>query len=145
MEHNRSISARLAAIDQTIRHGVDAICARAEMRSRAISWRIFGEMAGMFDPQKIERAFLNLASNAFEASAQTQTGIEIDIRSLSEQFEIRVIDHGPGVPPPIRDTLFDPFVGFGKSTGIGLGLAITTRGGRLITKVPVRKRFAFRV
>jgi signal transduction histidine kinase len=124
---NRSISPRLAAIDQTIRHGVDAVRARSEMRSRAISWRISGEMAGMFDPQKIERAFLNLVLNAFEASAQTQTGIEIDIRSLSEQFEIRVIDHGPGVPPPIRDTLFDPFVSFGKSTGIGLGLAIVNK------------------
>jgi signal transduction histidine kinase len=122
-----SISPRPAAIDQTIRHAVDAVRARSEMRSRTIVWRTSGEMAGMFDPQKIERAFLNLVLNAFEASAQTQSEIEIDIRSCSEQFEIRVIDHGPGVSPPIRDTLFDPFVSFGKSTGTGLGLAIVNK------------------
>jgi signal transduction histidine kinase len=119
-----SISPRAAAIDQTIRHAADAIRARAEMRTRAISMRTTGEMTGMFDPQKIERAFFNLVLNAFEASAQTQSEIEIDIRSLPEVFEIRVIDHGPGIPAAIRNTLFDPFVSFGKSNGTGLGLAI---------------------
>jgi signal transduction histidine kinase len=52
---------------------------------------------------------------------------EIDIRSFSEQFEIRIIDHGPGVPAAIRDTSFDPFANFGKSTGTGLGLAIANK------------------
>jgi len=89
---------------------------------------------GMFDPQKIERAFINLVLNACEASEQTQT--EIVIESFPEFFEIRVIDHGPGVPTPIRNTLFDPFVSFGKSNGTGLGLAIVNKvigdhGGRV--------------
>jgi signal transduction histidine kinase len=122
-----SISPRLAAIDQTIRHAVDAVRARAEMRSRKILWHTSGEMTGMFDPHKIERAFLNLVLNALEASAQSQREIEIDIRSFAGQFEIRVTDHGPGVPPLIRETLFDPFVSFGKSTGSGLGLAIVNK------------------
>jgi len=81
----------------------------------------------MFDPQKIERAFFNLVLNACEASAQTQDGIEIDIRSLASLFEIRVTDHGPGVPRPIRSTLFEPFVSYGKSNGTGLGLAIVNK------------------
>jgi signal transduction histidine kinase len=105
---------------------LDAVRALSEMRSRAISWRTSGEIAGMFE-QKLERAFLNLVLNAFEASARRQSAIEIDIRSYSEQFEIRVIDHGPGVPAPIRDTLFDLFVSFGQSTGTGQGLAIVNK------------------
>jgi len=84
-------------------------------------------MTGIFDPQKIERAFFNLVLNACEASAQTQAGIEIDICSLAGQFEIRVTDHGPGVPRPIRSTLFEPFVSYGKSNGTGLGLAIVNK------------------
>jgi len=122
-----SISPRPAAIDQTIRHATDAVRARAEMRTRVISMRTSGEMMGTFDPQKIERVFFNLVLNACEASAQTQGEIEIDIRSLAELFEIRVIDHGPGVPAPVRNTLFDPFVSFGKSNGTGLGLAIVNK------------------
>lgn len=122
-----SISPRPAAIDQTIRHAADAVRARTEMRTRAISIRTSGEMTGVFDPQKIERVFFNLVLNACEASAQTQGETEIDICSLPELFEIRVIDHGAGVPEPIRNTLFDPFVSFGKSNGTGLGLAIASK------------------
>jgi signal transduction histidine kinase len=122
-----SISPRLARIDQTIRHAVDAARTRSEMRTRAVEVHTSGEMTGIFDPQKIERAFFNLVLNACEASAQTQTGIEIDIRSVAGLFEIRVTDHGQGVPAPIRGTLFDPFVSFGKSNGTGLGLAIVNK------------------
>jgi signal transduction histidine kinase len=123
----RSISPRPAAIDQTIRHAVDAVRARPEMRTRPISIRTAEEMAGTFDPQKIERVFFNLVLNACEASAQTQSEIVVEIRSFADIFEIRVIDRGPGVPAPIRDSLFDPFVSFGKSNGTGLGLAIVNK------------------
>src|SRR5271163_4495394 len=122
-----SITLRAAAIDQTIRHAVDAVRARPEMRARSISIRTAQEMNGTFDPQKIERAFINLVLNACEASAQSGGEIAIDIRSLADEFEIRVIDHGPGVPAVIRETLFDPFVSFGKSNGTGLGLAIVNK------------------
>ena len=122
-----SISPRPAAIDQTIRHAVDAVRARPEMRNRPISIRTAEEMTGTFDPQKIERVFFNLVLNACEASAQTQGEVVVDIRSFSDLFEIRVIDHGCGVPIPILNTLFDPFVSHGKSNGTGLGLAIVHR------------------
>jgi signal transduction histidine kinase len=134
-----SISPRPAAIDLTIWHAVDAVRARSEMRARVVSMNSSGEMTGTFDPQKIERAFFNLVLNACEASAQTQGQTEIDIRSFPELFEIRVIDHGPGVPAAIRNTLFDPFVSFGKSNGTGLGLAIVSKvihdhGGSVIVE-----------
>ncbi|MGA7223158.1 MAG: HAMP domain-containing sensor histidine kinase [Candidatus Acidiferrales bacterium] len=122
-----TISPRPAEIDQTIRHAVDAVRARPELRTRTISLRTSGDMTGIFDPKKIERAFFNLVLNACEASTQTQREIEIDIRSLAELFEIRVTDHGTGVPVAVRATLFDPFVSFGKSNGTGLGLAIVNK------------------
>jgi signal transduction histidine kinase len=122
-----SINPRPAYIDQTIRHAMDAVRARPEMRNRAITLRTTGEMRGTFDPQKVERVFFNLVLNALEASSQGQVGIEIDVRSLPELFEIRVTDSGPGVPAPIQQTLFDPFVSFGKANGTGLGLAIVSK------------------
>jgi signal transduction histidine kinase len=122
-----SISPRPAAIDNTVRHAVDAVRARPEMRSREISIRTSGDMTGTFDPQKIERALFNLVLNACEASVSNEGEIHIDMRSSSQLFEIRVTDHGPGVPPAISNTLFDPFVSFGKSNGTGLGLAIASK------------------
>ena len=122
-----SISPRFAAIDQTIRRAVDAVRARAEMRHRAIAIRVAGEMTGTFDPQKIERVFFNLLLNACEASAQSQGEIDIDIQSSPDRFDVRVTDHGSGVPPAISDSLFEPFVSSGKSNGTGLGLAIVSK------------------
>jgi signal transduction histidine kinase len=134
-----SISPRPSAIDNTVRHAVDAVRARPEMRSREISIRTVGEMTGTFDPQKIERALFNLVLNACEASVSNEGEIHIDMRSSSQLFEIRVVDHGPGVPPAISNTLFDPFVSFGKSNGTGLGLAIASKvihdhGGSVIVE-----------
>jgi signal transduction histidine kinase len=122
-----SISPRPASIDSTIRHAVDAVRARPEMRNREISIRTSGDISGTFDPQKIERAFFNLVLNACEASVTTQAEIEIELHSSPTVFEIRVIDHGSGVPSAICHTLFDPFVSFGKSNGTGLGLAIVSK------------------
>jgi signal transduction histidine kinase len=122
-----SISPRFASIDQTIRRAVDAVRARAEMRHRAIAIHIAGEMTGTFDPQKIERVFFNLLLNACEASFQSQGEIDIDIQSSPDRFDVRVTDHGSGVPPSISNTLFEPFVSSGKSNGTGLGLAIVSK------------------
>jgi signal transduction histidine kinase len=106
---------------------VDAVRARPEMRNREILIRTAGDMRGTFDPQKIERVFFNLVLNACEASVTTQGEIEIELRSSPTLFEIRVIDHGSGVPSAICHTLFDPFVSSGKSNGTGLGLAIVSK------------------
>ena len=41
--------------------------------------------------------------------------------------EITVDDNGPGVPPELRDDLFRPFFSKNKSSGTGLGLAVTNK------------------
>jgi signal transduction histidine kinase len=77
-------------------------------------------MEGVFDPKKIERVFFNLLLNACEATAHGEGRIEVELKSMGDSFEVRVMDNGPGIPPRIRATLFDPFVSSGKSNGTGL-------------------------
>lgn len=116
-----------ASLDQTVRRAVDAVLSRPELRNRKIEILATGEMTGVFDPKKIERALFNLLLNACEATPSWQGQIHLEIASNGDAFEIRVIDNGPGIPATIRGTLFDPFVSSGKPNGTGLGLAIVKK------------------
>ncbi len=125
-EH-RNISPQSASIEQCARHAIDAARARPELRNRQISVHVMGDMAGVFDPKKMERAFLNLALNACEAVSNRDGKISFDIVSTADAFEIRISDNGPGIPAAIGSNLFDPFVSAGKPNGTGLGLAIVSK------------------
>jgi signal transduction histidine kinase len=116
-----------ASLNQTIRRAVDAVRARPELRNLEISINSSGEMDGVFDPKKIERAFFNLVLNACEATVPSQGYVRIEICSIGESFAVRVADNGTGIPSCIATSLFDPFVSVGKPNGTGLGLAIVNK------------------
>jgi signal transduction histidine kinase len=124
---DNSIAPIPASLNQTIRRAVDAVRARPELRHLEISINSSGEMDGVFDPKKIERAFFNLVLNACEATVPSQGYVRIEICSIGESFQVRVADNGTGIPSSIAGSLFDPFVSLGKSNGTGLGLAIVNK------------------
>lgn len=125
-EH-RNIAPVNASIDQCVRRVIETARARPELRSRDISVRASGDMSGVFDPKKMERALFNLTLNACEAVPLHGGKILFDILSTQDLFEVRVSDNGPGILPAIRSNLFDPFVSAGKPNGTGLGLAIVSK------------------
>ncbi|MCB9455910.1 MAG: GAF domain-containing protein [Anaerolineaceae bacterium] len=89
------------------------------------------------DSQRFSRVFQNLVNNAVDA-IEGKGGTQVVVRAEQNGDEIRfsITDDGPGVPPDIVDTMFEPFVTFGKQHGTGLGLAIvdhivSLHGGRI--------------
>jgi two-component system sensor histidine kinase PilS (NtrC family) len=88
------------------------------------------------DEDLLHRVVVNLVLNAVQAMSDGgQVTIEVrDARPedlplgvrLESAALMRVIDDGPGVPPELRDRLFEPFV-TGRPGGSGLGLAIVQR------------------
>lgn len=81
------------------------------------------------DAEKFERVLLNLLSNAFKftpAGGRIRCALE---RSGDDRALLSVQDSGPGVPPPLRLTIFERFHQGQQGTtrdfgGTGLGLAI---------------------
>lgn len=77
------------------------------------------------DRDDMGNVLLNLLNNAADAVGRHGT-IEIVTRNAAVPPEIRVIDHGPGVPPEMAAHLFEPFC-TSKPDGTGLGLFISRR------------------
>jgi len=95
-----------------------------------------GELRGMeLAPQEMTRVFLNLFGNGFYAAtkrarengdASFRPTLTVATRDLGEAVEVRVRDNGTGIPPEIRDKLFQPFFTTkptGKGTGLGLSIS----------------------
>jgi len=84
-------------------------------------------------PQEITRVLLNLFGNGFYAATKRQRdeaepdfrpALNVTTRDLGKAVEIRVRDNGTGIPPEIRDKLFQPFFTT-KPTGEGTGLGLS--------------------
>lgn len=79
----------------------------------------------LLDPAAMRRVFVNLIKNACEAMDSGRK-LYLTIKgpiNTQDGFQISVRDTGPGIPPEVRDRLFNPFVTT-KSNGTGLGLSI---------------------
>jgi signal transduction histidine kinase len=99
--------------------------------------RSFDPAAGQVDvfPQEITRALLNLISNGFYAATKRKAQDNSDgyeptltawTKNLGDKVEIRIRDNGTGIPPEVRDKMFNPFFTTKPAgEGTGLGLSIT--------------------
>jgi signal transduction histidine kinase len=122
------------SVEEIVHRAIQTIQARPEFRRIDMSVST-GVTEGWFDPAKLERIFHNLLLNACEAVSPDFGKVQVNILSTSEGVEIRVADNGHGIPEPVRTSIFQPFVSYGKENGTGLGLAVVQKiiqdhGGR---------------
>ena len=109
---------------------------KPQFRRISITHHHRGVAVGWFDSSLLERVVGNLVLNACEAVCPESGQIAITSTGSRAWLQIAVRDNGPGIPPTIRDSVFQPFVTHGKAGGSGLGLAIAKRivedhGGRI--------------
>ena len=76
------------------------------------------------DPDALYRCLMNLVTNAADAVPETGGLISITAKRVGdEHLEIQVADNGPGIPPNMRDSIFEIFFSTKGTHGTGLGLA----------------------
>jgi signal transduction histidine kinase len=75
------------------------------------------------DAVRLEQILVNLLSNAIRHSPE-RASITVEVAAEANGVRFSVIDHGPGVPPELRDRIFEPFERFDPQSGHGTGLGL---------------------
>jgi signal transduction histidine kinase len=131
---------RLVDINALVEEGLNLAFhgARAERKGFNISLEsYFDPTAGEVDvfPQDITRVLLNLISNGFYAAAkrgdETNGGtyeptLAAATKNLGDRVEITIRDNGTGIPPEVKEKIFNPFFTTkpaGEGTGLGLSIS----------------------
>ena len=112
--------------------------ARAEKQGFNITLeRSFDPAAGEVDlyPQEVTRVLLNLISNGFYAATKRKAQADgenfeptlaASTKNLGDRVEIRIRDNGTGIPPEVKEKMFNPFFTTkpaGEGTGLGLSIS----------------------
>jgi signal transduction histidine kinase len=111
--------------------------------------RDFDPAAGMIEvfPQEITRVLLNLISNGFYAVTRRKADnggaafeplVTATTRGRDDHVEIRIRDNGTGIPPEVKEKMFNPFFTTkpaGEGTGLGLSMShdivVKQHGGKI--------------
>lgn len=115
------------SIRATVENAIGAVRSNPEFHNVRFEIRQCGTVEGWFDHHRLERAFFNLLLNACQSLADRTGQVEIELGDLAKVVEIKIRDHGRGIPESIRKSLFEPFVSEGKQNGTGLGLTVVQK------------------
>lgn len=141
LQHSRGQPGVRQPTDINLLLGEDIDLAYHGMRAQDASFNV--SIDTVLDPlvgsanvvsQDISRVFLNILNNALYAvhAKHKELGegfrptLSVRSTNLGDRLEVRIRDNGNGIPPEIRDKLFQPFFTTKPAgAGTGLGLSIS--------------------
>jgi PAS domain S-box-containing protein len=143
---------------RTIADTVDALAQRAERKGLALVVRIAPDVPDTVsgDPVRLRQVLLNLVDNAIKFTERGTIAVEATVESTTPDgamVRFAVVDTGIGVPPEMKEAVFDAFTQADGTTtrrfgGTGLGLTISLQlvrlmGGRMWLESELGKGSAF--
>jgi two-component system, NtrC family, sensor kinase len=122
---------RPSDLNQVAAEVVDLMASRAEELSVELVWRPARNMpALMFDPEGLNRAVLNVVTNAIDACDERPNGRVIVTSRYDEEQKLAqlvVEDNGAGISPDDLEAIFTVFVSRKGGRGTGLGLPVSRK------------------
>ncbi|KAF0808734.1 sensory box histidine kinase [Alcanivorax sp. S71-1-4] len=112
------------SLDDTVTEAINLLRLDPDRRGQVFANHCNPEHRVRGDNQRLLQVFVNLLANAADASPD-DAPITVRSRMLEQTVEVEIEDRGHGIPPELRDTLFEPFVTSkpaGRGTGLGLAL-----------------------
>ncbi|WP_051195800.1 sensor histidine kinase [Meiothermus rufus] len=116
-------------LDQALETILPALVRAAQQKGLSLHCQIPPQVAIHGDAGLVARAVANLLANAIAHTEKGAVGVSAEI--WEDRVRIRVWDSGPGVPPTLRQQIFERFSKGERSQGAGLGLSIVAQVARL--------------
>jgi two-component system NtrC family sensor kinase len=114
-------------VDKIVSEAIKQAESRAGIEQIVITKNIPDTLVVPGDESKLRGTIINLVNNAIDVLNDKKISngtINISARIKGKEVILYITDNGPGIPPEIKDTLFEPFVTKNKKSGTGLGLSI---------------------
>ena len=120
-ERDRDVAAMACEVERTILEAIEAT-----VGVDGVELHCAPGLVARADPQRLGQILVNFLTNAVRYGAPP---LAVEAQTDGDWVEIRVKDHGPGVPPEFVGELFEPFTRAPgaravAADGSGLGLAI---------------------
>ena len=105
----------------------------AKLRGGVAMVRAYAELPPVYcQPTLLGQVLVNLLANAADAIGdKPNPRVALRVRRIDNEAIIEVEDNGPGVPPDLREKIFEPFFSTKGDLGNGLGLWISSEIARL--------------
>ncbi|MEU8008088.1 DUF4118 domain-containing protein [Catellatospora sp. NPDC049111] len=117
------VSPRPMGVEDVVPHALDEL----GDAGRGVRMRIPADLPAVTaDPGLLERVLVNVIGNALRHSPSGHPPL-VKASAHGGRVELRIVDHGPGIPEADWDRVFLPFQRLGdrsNDTGVGLGLAL---------------------
>jgi signal transduction histidine kinase len=124
----RALYPEYESIALMIQRAVSMVRSHPAGRDVKISLNGLSSLQAWVDSKKLGRAVYNLLLNACQAAKRGNgpgpAMVSLSLIEGERAIEIKIADNGPGVPAPVRQKIFLPFVSEGRESGIGLGLTL---------------------
>jgi signal transduction histidine kinase len=105
---------------------LQTICSDFADMGHAVSYAGPARLSYACRPRALTRAVTNIVENAVKHGTMVTVALGA---KATDSIRIEVADDGPGIPPPLRDRVFEPFFKLDQArrqdnSGFGLGLSI---------------------
>ena len=128
--------------EEVARAAVEMLAQGARLEGVEMTVRAQPGPPAWLDPQAINRALLNLLTNALDACRErdyppgTRPAVAVEVQRPAGEVRFLVIDNGQGMDDKVRSQLFQRFFSTKDYRGTGLGLPVvqkivTEHGGRV--------------
>ncbi|MEO8626774.1 MAG: ATP-binding protein, partial [Betaproteobacteria bacterium] len=128
------------------------VIARNMVKHKTLNRRLAAIPLVECSPSQINQVFLNLITNAAQATGDAQGELTIATSpSANGEVRVDVSDNGHGIAKDVLPKIFDPFFttkDVGQGTGLGLAIAykiVQEHGGRILVNSVVGKGTTFSV